>query len=347
MRFIILFLTFMTFSIQAQEADVEGDVKIRGNIDIHHPNDSFTVLIGRNAGVNLIVPSGRNNTFVGSNAGRMTTDGTGNSFFGRRAGYNNTEGSGNTFFGMDAGYSNTTSEDNSFFGRNAGMANTGQDNSFFGYSAGKSNSTGSENAFFGRNTGTTNTTGTRNTYVGNGANSQVFGDSLDRSIAIGYNAIVSCDRCAVIGGTGTDAVKVGIGFTNPNVELDVNGSIEYTGTLMDVSDIRLKENIQEISRPLLKVQLLKGFSYNLIGETDRTVGVSAQNVKAVLPEAVAIVDGEHFGVDYTQLVPLLIEAIKEQQEIIEDQENRIHSLEGENTRFEKIELRLARLEKNQ
>ncbi len=39
-------------------------------------------------------------------------------------------------------------------------------------------------------------------------------------------------------------------MTNPGVALDVNGDIEYTGTITDVSDRRLKENVQPIASGL-------------------------------------------------------------------------------------------------
>ena len=56
----------------------------------------------------------------------------------------------------------------------------------------------------------------------------------------------------------------------------------------------------------------------------------------MLTEAVAIVDGEHFGVDYTQLVPLLIEAVKAQQELMYLQQEEITSLQSRLKRLEKI-----------
>lgn len=44
--------------------------------------------------------------------------------------------------------------------------------------------------------------------------------------------------------------NVGTGTTSPNVKLDVIGDIEYTGTITDVSDSRLKENIKIINDSL-------------------------------------------------------------------------------------------------
>ena len=87
------------------------------------------------------------------------------------------------------------------------------------------------------------------------------------------------------------------------------------------SDERLKENIQPLENALDKVLALNGFTYNFneIGQSlgfdglVRYVGVSAQQVQAVLPEAVkpAPVDSNYITVQYEKLVPLLIEAIKE------------------------------------
>ena len=87
------------------------------------------------------------------------------------------------------------------------------------------------------------------------------------------------------------------------------------------SDERLKENIQPLENALDKVLALNGFTYNFneIGQslgfdgTTTYVGVSAQEVQAVLPEAVkpAPADSNYITVQYEKLVPLLIEAIKE------------------------------------
>ena len=105
-----------------------------------------------------------------------------------------------------------------------------------------------------------------------------------------------------------------------------------------VSDERLKENIQPLENALDKVLTLNGFTYNFnetgqslgFDGTESHIGVSAQQVQAVLPEAVkpAPVDSNYLTVQYEKLVPLLIEAIKEQQETITNLQNRIEILEG-------------------
>jgi len=56
------------------------------------------------------------------------------------------------------------------------------------------------------------------------------------------------------------------------------------------------------------------------------MGLLAQNVETVVPEAVSEKDG-YKGVDYAKLVPLLIESIKEQQKQIDDQQTQIYTLQ--------------------
>jgi hypothetical protein len=105
-------------------------------------------------------------------------------------------------------------------------------------------------------------------------------------------------------------------------QLDMSGNMYAAGDIIAfASDERLKENIQPLENALDKVLALNGFTYNFneIGESlgfdgkTTYVGVSAQQVQAVLPEAVkpAPVDSNYITVQYEKLVPLLIEAIKE------------------------------------
>ncbi len=224
------------------EADlhVKGDVKIIGKMDITKSPIDSSMFIGANAGMNDSPPSGfltNDNIFVGTNAGQSNTTGYENAFFGLEAGQSNTDGYENAFFGWSAGFKNTSGNENSFFGWSAGIKNTsGHENSFFGWSAGIKNSTGEDNAFFGKKTGFNNTSGNSNAFFGmeagsayNNTRSTMVGydaetlESLDRAIAIGYNARVGCNNCAVIGGTGADSVKVGIGTMLPEAKLDIVG----------------------------------------------------------------------------------------------------------------------------
>ena len=102
------------------------------------------------------------------------------------------------------------------------------------------------------------------------------------------------------------------------------GNLWANGTTY-ASDERFKQNITAIQSPLQKLLLLNGVEYEMkTGEflknhfqQGRQIGLLAQNVEKVFPEAVNEING-YKGVDYARLVPLLIEAIKEQQRQIDE-----------------------------
>ena len=91
--------------------------------------------------------------------------------------------------------------------------------------------------------------------------------------------------------------------------VDNDGNSIATGNVTAYSDIRLKTDIQVIPDALAKVCALRGVTYERIDTGERQTGVIAQEVQAVLPEAV--MDGEHLSVAYGNMVGLLIEAVKE------------------------------------
>jgi hypothetical protein len=137
---------------------------------------------------------------------------------------------------------------------------------------------------------------------------------------------------------------------NSNTYFDMNcgnvywrdgGSTRYTffpstanmtvnGTITQGSDARIKENIVEIDDCLGKVKEMRGVYYNRtdINTEVTKVGVIAQEVEKVLPEL--ILENEDDGlksVAYSELTAVLINAVKEQQVMIEDLKARIEQLE--------------------
>ena len=108
--------------------------------------------------------------------------------------------------------------------------------------------------------------------------------------------------------------------------IDVSGAITADGdiTAFFTSDQRLKENVVNIPNALDKVMDINGVEFDWSSEYIEThggedewfnrkhqVGVIAQEVEKVLPEVVADRPDGYKAVRYEQLVPLLIEAIKE------------------------------------
>ena len=114
--------------------------------------------------------------------------------------------------------------------------------------------------------------------------------------------------------------KVAINTTTQiNYDLNVVGDI----TAFYTSDQRLKNNIAQINNPLAKILSISGNTYTWnekSGKNGNDVGVIAQEILEVLPEAVTTRDNGYLAVDYHKIVPLLVEAIKELSAKVENLE---------------------------
>jgi hypothetical protein len=120
---------------------------------------------------------------------------------------------------------------------------------------------------------------------------------------------------------GNNCMGVGTSTTSSSYKMYVSGTVYATGDVIAYSDRRKKTNIETIKNALEKVTSLRGVFYDKIGEETkgRQLGVIAQEVDQVLPEAVSYAkDIDEYGVKYGNMVGVLIEAIKEQQKQIED-----------------------------
>jgi hypothetical protein len=105
--------------------------------------------------------------------------------------------------------------------------------------------------------------------------------------------------------------NVGIGSTNPQFKLDVTGTIRATGDIIAFSDARLKENLVKIENAMDRIRQLTGYTYNMKDDTrTRRVGLIAQDVERVLPEAV-MKDSSYLSIAYGNLAALFVEGMKE------------------------------------
>jgi hypothetical protein len=115
--------------------------------------------------------------------------------------------------------------------------------------------------------------------------------------------------------------NVGIGTKDPSRKMFVNGDAGGTTAWYNDSDERLKKNIAGIDDALEKVSRLEGVYFEWRDTENRPegsqLGMIAQRVNEVVPEVVER-KGEYYSMATANLVPLLVEAIKEQQEQIEE-----------------------------
>lgn len=124
--------------------------------------------------------------------------------------------------------------------------------------------------------------------------------------------------------TSGGASVVGTPASPTTVKLEVGGMVRCS-TLVVISDKNAKQDIKPIDNALSKVSALNGVSYYWIDpmleghDTDPSLqlGFIAQDVYKVVPEAVGIDDKGRYGMNYLALIPVLTEAIKEQQDQID------------------------------
>ena len=103
-------------------------------------------------------------------------------------------------------------------------------------------------------------------------------------------------------------------------KLYVSGTIYATGNITANSDLTLKKNLELITNPTDKLMELNGYSYQWQEDDSHQYGVIAQEVEKILPYAVSTGNDGIKGVSYNQIIPVLIEAVKEQKAKIDNLE---------------------------
>ncbi len=115
--------------------------------------------------------------------------------------------------------------------------------------------------------------------------------------------------------------------TIAGIDASGNGRFEGDVVAYSASDKRLKENITPISNALDKVSKMGGYEFDwndkqtVWEDGKHDVGVIAQEVLECVPEAIKERKDGYLGVRYEKLIPVLIQAIKEQQTQIEELQN--------------------------
>jgi hypothetical protein len=315
---------------------------------------NFTMTGGNNIGTgNGALASGTtgaDNTAYGVSALALNSTGTGNAADGDFALSENTSGSGNAASGYGALTSSTTGISNTAVGFLALADNTtGDYNVAVGSDSLGSSTSGGYNVAVGNNALETNTSGLANTGVGNAAGQTIDGSSLtgknntalgtgsgfstgtlNNATALGANAVVGENNALVLGSIKgvngqTATVNVGIGTTTPDNNLTVNGSADKPGggSWGTFSDGRLKSLNGNFTVGLSEVLKIRPVRYrykpdNAMGIRDgeEHIGVVAQEVQKIIPEAVTENSKGYLLVNNDPVIWAMLNAIKEQQQEI-------------------------------
>lgn len=162
----------------------------------------------------------------------------------------------------------------------------------------------------------------------------VLNDAVNSTLQLQVNGTEKCFLQ-----TSGNNLRLGTYSTNPtgNVVFRLNGADRFTifpdgdatltGTLTQNSDSRFKQNITQLSGAMKMIMQLNGYHYYWRPELQKSdrlqIGLLAQNVEMVLPELISTDANGTKSVAYQNLIPVLVEGMKEQQRTIQHQQQQI------------------------
>jgi hypothetical protein len=277
--------------------------------------------------------TGAMNTAIGGLCMESNTTGNYNTAIGRQSLGSNTTGAYNIAIGYQAGISSSTGLYNSFVGSASGINSTGTNNTFMGAEAGYYMSSGSKNTILGMFTGNQGgvdiRTASNRIVISDGDGNprlhcnndgdwtMASGLSTGAAISIPQTVYRATSSTGVgyMGYIGTaTAFQISFNSTTAGVQLG-SGATSWAS----FSDERLKNVTGTYTNALhdiAQIQPVK-FTWKSDAENKPQVGVIAQSVQTVVPEAVEALTmemdspDEYLTVRYTELIPLMIASIQE------------------------------------
>lgn len=290
------------------------------------------------SGSRILSAGGTGNLIAGIGAGAVVSTGTFNSFFGHQAGLNHTTGCCNAFFGSSAGQSNTTGGDNAFFGDFAGVNNTtGSDNTFIGKNAGPPNPATQVNNSVAIGSGVT--VSTSNTIV---LGTTVHTTRIPGKVIMGAGPLESGGVAQTFDTgnfQGIFAANLVLFTLNDILPSPVHvctrsqslgggfGGEALTRCTSSFSSVKDKTDVQPFSTGLDLINRLKPVTFKWKDGGGSDFGLNAEDVAEVEPLLVTRNDkGEVEDVKERSLNVLFINAIKEQQAQIKQQQQEIETL---------------------
>lgn len=149
------------------------------------------------------------------------------------------------------------------------------------------------------------------------------------------NNLLSYNNTINIGSsTVSKNIKFYTGRATNVAEIDTTGNIYANGTVFAPSampsDLRLKTNIKPLEDSLFIINNLNGVEFDWKSSGKHNIGFIAQEVEAIIPTVIEEYKSEndniYKSIHYTQLIPYLVEAIKQQQGMIDDLRSDLENL---------------------
>ena len=166
--------------------------------------------------------------------------------------------------------------------------------------------------------------------IDRGTSSLIFCDGTNVRTVTSNTVVPGSDTQVIYNNSGAFAASSGLtwdGTTLAASNISTGGTITATGAITSAaavtafSDRSLKRNIETIEDATSKVKAMRGVTFEMINSGERSLGVIAQEVQAVFPEAVRDNNGI-LSVAYGNLVGALIEAVKEMSARIDELERK-------------------------
>ncbi|MEP7258306.1 MAG: tail fiber domain-containing protein [Flavitalea sp.] len=172
--------------------------------------------------------------------------------------------------------------------------------------------------------------GVNNAYLYTTGNDFILGNNTNNKSLIFYTTASSVNtermRISTLGVFPGQDIAYALGSTSKRwTEVwSANGTIQ-------TSDIRLKKNIHPLALGLKEVMAMQPVSYDWKDNSGKDkIGLIAQEVRKLVPQVVSgNEEKENLGMNYAELVPVLINAIKEQQLQVSAQQLQINLLQKE------------------
>ena len=136
----------------------------------------------------------------------------------------------------------------------------------------------------------------------------------------------TANNAFVIGNGTADSARSDAFVVKFSGNTTINNDLTVTGDIVVSSDAKLKANIVSLGSTLAKLLLIDGKTYTMKKNGKQKIGVLAQDIQKVFPELVTTDNKEMLAVNYQGLVPVLINALKEQDDKISRLEKLVEKL---------------------